>query len=338
MTELENLTAPFPYFGGKRKAAPVVWEAFGTVQNYVEPFAGSLAMLLASPTPPGIETVNDFDGFIVNFWRSIRADAEAVARWADWPVSEIDLEARHGWLVNRSERLKWSLADPDFYDAKIAGWWVWGQCAWIGSGWCFGEGPWHSNGAEISDQDNGGKPINRGRPHLGNAGKGINRSRPHLGDAGKGINRATETDRAEFIRDWFTKLQRRIRDVRITCGDWSRVCGPAVTTNNGITAVFLDPPYSAGGVDRSIYKKFDDVAKDVRHWCAEQGDNPLLRIALCGYADEHELPGWTSLTTAGITKGGYGNQAKNGLKKNNHRETIWFSPHCHWGEFNLFAT
>jgi len=41
--------------------------------------------------------------------------------------------------------------------------------------------------------------------------------------------------------------------------------------------------------------------------------------------------------TAGITKGGYGNQAKNGSKKNNHRETIWFSPHCHKAELNLFA-
>lgn len=41
--------------------------------------------------------------------------------------------------------------------------------------------------------------------------------------------------------------------------------------------------------------------------------------------------------TAGITKGGYGNQAKNGSKKNNPRETIWFSPHCHKAELNLFA-
>lgn len=27
-------------------------------------------------------------------------------------------------------------ADPAYYDAQIAGWWVWGQCLWIGSGWC----------------------------------------------------------------------------------------------------------------------------------------------------------------------------------------------------------
>lgn len=43
------LQAPFPYFGGKSKAAPEVWQAFGPVDNYVEPFAGSAAMLLAAP-------------------------------------------------------------------------------------------------------------------------------------------------------------------------------------------------------------------------------------------------------------------------------------------------
>ena len=34
------------------------------------------------------------------------------------------------------------MGDPDYYDAKIAGWWLWGICQWIGSGWCSGQGPW----------------------------------------------------------------------------------------------------------------------------------------------------------------------------------------------------
>lgn len=33
--------APFPYFGGKSKAAPLVWQLLGDVEHYVEPFAGS---------------------------------------------------------------------------------------------------------------------------------------------------------------------------------------------------------------------------------------------------------------------------------------------------------
>ena len=64
------LKAPFPYFGGKSKVAPLVWSRFGDVRNYVEPFAGSLACLLARPSPfVGTETVNDADGLISNFWR-----------------------------------------------------------------------------------------------------------------------------------------------------------------------------------------------------------------------------------------------------------------------------
>ena len=65
---MQPLQAPFPYFGGKRKAAETVWPAFGHVDNYVEPFAGSAAMLLAAPPDAArIETINDFDGFMTNF-------------------------------------------------------------------------------------------------------------------------------------------------------------------------------------------------------------------------------------------------------------------------------
>lgn len=39
-----TLRAPFPYFGGKRRAASLVWEAIGNVDHYVEPFCGSAAV------------------------------------------------------------------------------------------------------------------------------------------------------------------------------------------------------------------------------------------------------------------------------------------------------
>ena len=41
--------APFPYFGGKSKAAELVWSLLGDVPHYVEPFAGSMAVLLNRP-------------------------------------------------------------------------------------------------------------------------------------------------------------------------------------------------------------------------------------------------------------------------------------------------
>ena len=160
------MKAPFPWFGGKSTVAHLVWERFGDVQNYVEPFFGSGAVLLNRPTEPGIETVNDLDCMVANFWRTLQHDPDAVADAADWPVNEADQHARHLWLCSQEEFRERMKTEPEFYDAKIAGWWVWGQCIWIGSGWC-------------------AKQL----PHLGNAGCGVNRQLPHLGDAGRGVNR-----------------------------------------------------------------------------------------------------------------------------------------------------
>src|SRR5690606_15823004 len=107
-----------------------------------------------------------------NFWRAVSWAPDEVAHYADWPVNEADLEARHAWLVQRAERLRWSLEDPDFFDAKIAGWWVWGACAWIGGGWCSGKGPHVTDGAHIYDR--------RQLPHISGTGQGINRQLPFL--------------------------------------------------------------------------------------------------------------------------------------------------------------
>ena len=110
-----TLQAPFPWFGGKSRAAGLIWPRFGDVPNYVEPFAGSLSVLLARPHPPRIETVNDKDGFVANFWRALQADPEGVAREADWPVNENDQHARHIWLVGQRETLTARLeGDPLF--------------------------------------------------------------------------------------------------------------------------------------------------------------------------------------------------------------------------------
>lgn len=313
-----HLAAPFPYFGGKSAAATTVWSAFGMVDNYVEPFAGSAAMLLGAPDGKRIETINDADGFVANFWRAIAADPEAVAHHADWPVSEIDLHARHGWLVNRAERLKWSLEDPDFFDAKVAGWWVWGACAWIGSGWCAGVGPWVSNGAHI-------RKLPRGADNMG---EGTWAQMPSISNAGHGINRTTDgTPRRAYIMEWFGKLHDRMRDVRVTCGDWQRVCKDSVTTRHGLTAVFLDPPYTKGAMDYAAGGVGTALPLEVQAWCAENGQNPLLRIVLCGHAGEHDAllaHGWHLRTWT--ARKGYAQTEE--ACQNSQDETLWCSPHC----------
>lgn len=316
------LKAPFPYFGGKSKVASEVWKRFGNVKNYVEPFFGSGSVLLSRPHEGQIETVNDLDCYLANFWRAVQSDPDEVAEWANWPVNEADLHARHLWLLQyRPTKVQ---GDPDYFDAKIAGWWLWGLCAWIGGGWCSGKGPWQSIDGEIVDARK-----------IGNAGRGINRKLPHLGDAGRGINRKLPQldTRLDYIRSTIAELSVRLREVRICCGDWTRVTGPAVTTNNGDTGIFLDPPYAdTANRDNDLYREDSlTVAHDVRKWAVEHGSDPKMRIALCGYEGEHEMPpDWECL--AWKAHGGYGAGRGRTGDQNKHRERIWFSPGCLRGE------
>lgn len=297
------LKSPFPYFGGKRKIAELVWSRFGNVLNYVEPFFGSGAMLLARPKSEiFIETVNDFDGLLANFWRALRADPDAVAHHADWPVNENDLHARHMWLVERKDSLQARLeGDPDYFDAKMAGWWVWGMACWIGSGFCSGSGPW-----QIAEVDGARQLV-------------------HVGNNGQGNESETRSDLLAYFRD----LAARLRNVRVCCGDWSRVCGPSVTSKHGLTAVFLDPPYADTAKRASgLYRKdCERVAHAVREWAITEGENSLMRIALAGYEGEHQMPeSWQCVEwNAGA---GFGGQNQDGITGNGSKERIWFSPYC----------
>lgn len=309
---MSEYKAPFPWFGGKSGACDLVWAVFGEVQNYVEPFAGSAAMLLGAPAyGKRIETINDADGFVSNFWRAITSDPKAVAHHADWPCNENDLFSRHSWLVRNAHELTDKLhADPEYFDAKMAGWWCWGACNWIGSGWCSGNGPWVYDGEKLIDR--------RKLPHLGDAGRGINRKLPHSSAAPRG----------QFIYSWFSALQDRLRNVRVTCGEWTRVVTSySVTTRHGLTGVFLDPPYFKGSMDYAAGGVGTNLAADVGAWCAANGDNPKLRIVLCGHSGEHDAllkKGW--IARKWTAKKGYAKTED--ARANSESETVWCSPHC----------
>lgn len=328
------LRAPFPWFGGKSRVGRIVWDAFGDVPNYVEPFAGSLAVLLGRPHKPRTETVNDRDAFLSNFWRAIQSDPGEVARYADWPVNEADIEARHRWLVGSWDRER-VMREAEYFDAKVAGWWVWGLCSWIGSGWCSAAAPGDrgpGSASELPHLGDAGRGVNRQLPHLGDAGQGVHRKLPKLDNSGSGVHAG---DRLGALSEYFESLSERLRGVRVACGDWSRVMGDSVTWRHGTTGIFLDPPYDDGEIDYAAGGR--GIAAEVGAWCRDNGGDSRLRIALCGYDGDHDLPGWNVVKWK--AQGGYSSQRSGDPNGNPHRERIWFSPGCLRGSLSepLFA-
>ena len=305
-----SLSAPFPYFGGKRRAAPRIWQALGDPSGYVEPFAGSAAVLLARPPFKGrrVETLNDADGWLVNAWRAIQLSPDGVAEAAWGPVSEIDYHARLAWLQERRspDLVAWLEGDPEAHDAKAAGWWLYVLACGIGDP--FGPGPW--------------RVVDGHLRKVGNAGRGVNRELPHLGDAGQGQ-----------LQAYMKALADRLHRVRITCGSWDRVVKPSVirsgTSGDGSRAVFLDPPYATSG---DLYAcAGGDVAIAVREWCMAAPHG--LRIILCGYDDEHDAllsHDWTVTQGKAGRGAGYSTNSANG-----RRERLWLSPSCVGGQLGL---
>lgn len=70
---------PIPYFGSKGRLASRIVGMLPQHGHYVEPYAGSLAVLLAKPRSR-METVNDLDGDLMCFWRVLRDQPDALAR------------------------------------------------------------------------------------------------------------------------------------------------------------------------------------------------------------------------------------------------------------------
>ena len=316
------MKAPFPYFGGKRDLAEEVWRRFDRPAQYIEPFAGSAAVLLAAPRPCSLEVLGDVNGFIANFWRAVVHQHEAVAHAADYPVSHIDLGARHRWLMEQRDRLGESLRDPMWPgDAQVAGWWLWGQCAWIGSGWCEWAG-------QIPHVSNAGMGIQAAGqiPHVSDAGRGIQAAGkiPHVSDAGMGIQAAGKiphvsdagrgmwTSGGRTALEWLGRLAARLERVRVIHGDWSRCLNHHYGGER--TAVFLDPPYDGY---EGLYGA-SSVAAQVAEWCRE---NETLQIALCGHRGDYDLPGWAVMEWSR-------NRLTYGGGDTTHEEAVWFSPAC----------
>jgi hypothetical protein len=312
-----TLKAPFPYFGGKHRAAPIIWQALGDPGGYVEPFAGSAAVLLARPSVTGgrVETLNDADGWLVNTWRSIQLSPDAVADAASGPVTEIDYHARLAWLQARrdADLVAWLEGDPLHHDARAAGWWLYVCACGIGDPWK--KGPWRVVDGHLCK--------------AGDAGQGINRGLPHLGPP-RGTLRANG---GTPLHAYMQALSARLASVRITCGDWKRVVTPsavcATRGGDGSIAILLDPPYATSG---DLYGHVDaDVSHAVREWCITA--DATLCIVVCGFEDDHDAllaHAWRKVQGKAGSGSGYSTDVKA-----HKRERLWLSPACLGAQMEL---
>lgn len=328
-----RLRAPFPYYGSKLASASLIEQLMGPINNLVIPFAGSLGELLGRSQPAKVETVNDADGLVVNAWRALVYSPEAMAELCDHPVHEATLHAAHDLLIARAPDLVELLrGDPKAHDVELAAWWVWGRSCWLGSGWgCEA----HRKRPDLighGDAPKEGRGVARpwvSRPQLSHAGQGVTKRQLPLlrGSDGTGVGYGVginASQNRERLREYFAALADRLRWVRITCGDWRRVTTPAVTTSHGLTGVSLDPPYDHAMRSKRLYREDSPtLSAEVRAWAIENGDDPLLRIVLCGKHHEHD-----ELLEHGWSRHEWRSDG----------EVIWASPRCELVEFGpLFA-
>jgi site-specific DNA-adenine methylase len=326
----QPLQAPFPYFGGKSRAAQTIWQALGDVGGYIEPFCGSAAVLLARPPFTGrrVETINDADGWLINTWRAIQLSPTETAHHAYGPVAEIDYHARLAWLQERRgpDLVAWLEGDPENHDPKAAGWWLYVIACAIGDPW--NKGPWRVVDGHLRDT--------RKLPHLGNPGQGITRGLPHLGDPGQGINRELPhlgNPGQQTLTNYMQTLANRLHKVRITCGTWQRITQPSAiraTLTNPHIGVLLDPPYTTSGdlyATTNTTTNHATIANNVRDWATQ--NEHRYRIILCGYNNDHDellTHGWRK--DLGPRNGGYSGDSR--------RERLWFSPLCIEHQSTLF--
>jgi len=296
------LRSPFQWFGSKRTVCSEIWARLGNPDVFIDPFFGSGTVLLNRPQEGNLEVVNDADSLLCNAFRAITYAPEETAKHATWPASECDIVSRHKWIMSegrkRTERLK---EDPFAYDVQTAGFWLYALSAYVGGGFC------------------------DGKSHLNQEAKIPSMS-------SMGVHRGELDGDVEKMTEYFKKLSWRLRNVKIACGDWSRLVTPAVTIQHGIVGALIDPPYL--GLEHSIQYSGDlanaaaieHVALKARKWAIEAGMNPQFRVAYCGYKGLEFPKDWEEFEwKAG---GGYGNQGEGRGRENANRERIWFSPGC----------
>ena len=299
---------PFSYYGGKTRFASIIWQKFNHVDIYVEPFAGSLAVLLGNPYKlPKHEIICDTDGFICNFWRAIQADPDKVAYHADWPSFHHDLTARRRYLANwgKNPTNQYNLThDPNFYDAQIAGWWVWEIVNWIGRDYL------------TLHPDRDDLLLPNTIPTLRSERIAAN-SKTYMGEVGDGSR----------LKDYFHQIAQRLANCTVLNRSWENSltsgCLFLAERERFTRGIFLDPPYILHEHNsRGHYRDYNvDVAEQSYEWAVKNGDELQIAYA-CHLGDFDIPPGWTYETLS------FSSVFKVNKDKHAKLDCVMFSPAC----------
>ena len=293
----------FPYVGGKCLVAPEINRQFGAIDTRIDAFTGSSSWILASP-PVKYEIVNDLDGYVVNYLRAVKYAPDEVARHLDFPRAELELIAYHHYTRDRLPELVSRLGgDPEYYDPVIAARWAYVMA--------------HSLMYEY--KRDGGWSVRDGRLVYE---RGTGRIRGSMTSRHLLLTRLLKERR---VFEYITSLSERLRCVQVWWNDFEVVVEKADRSEFGVVGVLLDPPYPRHLRDYDYDTDAADVWHRAARWAVSNGDNPRLRIAVCGYNDAESdalfPPSWSRFFWRRF-----------GLGRNKDKECVWFSPHCKGGE------
>jgi len=289
----------FPYVGGKYTVAPEINKRFGEIDTRIDAFTGSSSWILASP-PVAYEIVNDLDGYVVNYLRAVKYAPEAVAQHLDFPRAELELIAYHHYTRDRLTELVSRLGgDPEYYDPVIAARWAYVM----------------AHKYDPSLNKSGGWLVHDGRLIYE---RGAGRIRGSLNSRPSLLARLVKERR---VSEYVAALSKRLRNVCIFWNDFVVVAGKAKQPELGVVGILLDPPYLRHLRDYDYDTDAADVWHRAARWAVSNGDNPRLRIAVCGYNDADSDALFPSEWRRFVWR-------RSGIGQNKDRECIWFSPHC----------
>lgn len=109
-----RLRTPISYYGGKQKLASRIISLIPRHTLYCEPFIGGAAIFFAK-RPSEIEVINDTNGELINFYRTVKEDFSALEAEISTSLHSRDLHRKASLIYN----------NPDMFDRVKRAWAVW---------------------------------------------------------------------------------------------------------------------------------------------------------------------------------------------------------------------